>query len=127
MDKPIMLSLHDVWNIMLAICGAIVAISAAVAVIIKIIDHFKAPDKRQDERIGTLEKKVGTIEERLAEGDRHFAEHDSQMRHLEETMKKTNTLIIESLKVLIEHDIDGNNIEGLRQTNHKIDKFLLEK
>lgn len=127
MNTPIMITPHDIWNIFLSICGGIVAISAAFAVVIKVIDHFKLPDKKQNERIGSLEKKVGTIEERLEEGDKHFAAHDSQMRNLENSMKKSNKLIIESLKVLIEHDIDGNNIENLKNTNHRIDKYLLEK
>lgn len=127
MNTPIMITPHDIWNIFLSICGGIVAISAAFAVVIKIIDHFKLPDKKQNERIGNLENKVGAIEERLEDGDKHFAEHDSQMKQLEMTMKKSNKLIIESLKCLIEHDIDGNNIESLKNTNHRIDKFLLEK
>lgn len=127
MDKPIMLTPHDVWNVFLAVCGGIVAISAAFAVVLKIIDHFKAPDKKQDERIFILEKRVDKIDERLEEGNKHFEAHDEQMKSLEASMKKSNRLVIESLKVLIEHDVDGNNIEGLKDMNHKIDKYLLEK
>lgn len=127
MDKPIMLTPHDVWNIFLAICGGIVAISAAFAVIIKIIDHFKAPDKKQDERIRLLEVRVDEVDSRLEDGNKHFEQHDMQMKSLEESMKKSNRLVIESLKILIEHDIDGNNIDGLKQMNHKIDNYLLEK
>lgn len=127
MDKPIMLTPHDVWNIFLAICGGIVAISAAFAVIIKIIDHFKAPDKKQDERIRLLEVRVDKIDSRLEDGNKHFEQHDMQMESLKESMKKSNRLVIESLKILIEHDIDGNNIDGLKQMNHKIDNYLLEK
>lgn len=127
MDKPIMLTPHDIWNIFLAICGGIVAVSAAFAVVLKLIDHFKAPDKKQDERISKLEDDVKRINDRLEDGNRHFETHDLQMKALEASMKKQNRLVIESLKILIEHDIDGNNIDGLKQMNHKIDKFLLEK
>ena len=127
MDKPIMLTPHDVWNIFLAICGGIVAVSAAFAVVLKLIDHFKAPDKKQDERISKLEDDVKRINDRLEDGNKHFETHDLQMKALEASMKRSNRLVIESLKILIEHDIDGNNIDGLKQMNHKIDKFLLEK
>ncbi len=127
MDRPIMLSPHDLWNIMLAVCAGIVSISAAFAVIIKIIEHFKQPDKKQDDRITNLETKVDGIEERLQKGNEHFECHDHQMQRLEDSMKKSNMLIIESLKVLIEHDIDGNNVDRLKDTSHRIDKFLLEK
>lgn len=127
MDKPIMLTPHDVWNIFLALCGGIVAISAAFAVIIKVIDHFKAPDKKQDERIKTLESRVDKIDDRLEEGNKHFELHDEQLRSFEESLKRRDRVMIESLQVLIEHGIDGNNIDGMKSQKRKIDKFLLEK
>lgn len=103
------------------------AVSAAFAVVVKIIDHFKAPDKMQDERITNLETDVKDIKSRLKEGDRHFKGYDSQMKDLEAAMKKRDQVVIESLQVLIEHSIDNNNISGLREQKHKIDKYLLEK
>ena len=127
METPITLTPHDVWNIVIAVCGGIVAISAAFAVVIKIIDHFKAPDKMQDARIENLERDVKEIKGRLKDGNRHFDSHDNQMKVLESTMKKNNVLIIESLQILIEHGIDGNNIEGMKAQKHKIDKYLLER
>lgn len=127
MDKPIMLTPHDLWNIFMAVCGAIVAISAAFAVILKIIDHFKAPDKKQDERITKLEEDVKQINVRLEDGNRHFDEHDAQMKEFELSLKKRDKVMIESLQVLIEHAIDGNNVDGMKKQKHNIDKFLLEK
>ena len=34
MNNPIMLTPHDLWNIFLAFCGGLVAVSAAVAVVV---------------------------------------------------------------------------------------------
>ena len=127
MDNPIMLTPHDVWNIVMAVCGGIVAVSAAVAVILKVIDHFKAPDKKQDERIKTLEKEVEEINIRLRAGDSRFESDTQRVGKLESKMNKTNKIIIESLQVLIEHDIDGNNNDGLKQMKHKLDAYLLEQ
>ena len=42
-------------------------------------------------------------------------------------MKKRDKVMIESFQVLIEHAIDGNNIEGLKDQQHKISKYLLER
>ena len=72
MDNPIMLSPHDLFNLFLAACGAIVAVAAAVTVIIKVVEHFKQPNKMQDQRIAGLEEDVKEIKERLAEGDKHL-------------------------------------------------------
>lgn len=127
MNDPIMFTPHDLWNIFLAICGAITATAAAFVVILKVIDFFRKPNREQDRRISSLEERVNAIDERLEDGNKHFEAHDKQMIEIEASMKKNNRLVIESLKVLIEHDVDGNNIDSLRQMNHKIDKYLLEK
>ena len=127
MNDPIMLTPHDIWNIILALCGGIVAVSAAFAVVIRLIEHFKQPDKRQDDRITSLEKEVESINTRLRDGDRHFEDYDTQLKELKAGLKKRDKVIIESLQVLIEHSIDNNNISGLKEQKHKIDQFLLEK
>lgn len=127
MDKPIMFTPQDIWNLMLAICGGIVAVAAAVGVVIRIIDHFKRPDKVQDARIESLETDVKDIKARLQEGNRHFADYDEQMKALETSIKKSNTIVVETLNLLLEHEIEGNNIEGMKEQRRKIDKYLLER
>ena len=127
MDTPIMLTPHDLWNIILAVCGGIVAISAAFAVVIKIVDHFKTPDKLQNQRIEILETEVTDIKLRLKEGDKHFEAQDKWMKEFENGMKKREKLMIESLQCLISHAIDGNNLDELKSQKHSIDKYLLEK
>ncbi|MCR5236478.1 MAG: hypothetical protein K6E34_04650 [Lachnospiraceae bacterium] len=127
MNDPIMLSPHDIWNIFLGICGGIVAVSAALAVIIKVIGRFKEPDKKQDERITRLEEEVKGIHTRLDDGDKHFKRHDDALQSFEISMKRRDKIMIESLQVLIEHSIDGNNIEVMKEQKHKIDEYLLEK
>jgi hypothetical protein len=116
-----MLSPHDIWNIILAVCGGIVAVSAAFAVVIKIIDHFKTPDKVQDARIENLERDVKDIKTRLKDGDRHFEDTDKWMKEFESGMKKRDKLMIESLQCLISHAIDGNNTDELKNQKHHID------
>lgn len=127
MNDPIMVSPHEIFSIFLAICGAIITISAAAAIIIKIIGHFKEPDKKQNDRITQLESDVKDIRARLAEGDKMFDEYSKHFETIESSVKKTNKIIIESLQVLIEHGIDGNNIDGMKGVKKKIDNYLLEK
>ena len=127
MNDPIMLTPQEIWSIFLALCGAIVAVAAAVGVVVKVFEHFRAPDKMQNERIAKLEEAIDVINDRLEAGNKHFEEHDAQLRSFEESLKKRDRVMIESLQVLIEHGIDGNNIDGMRTQKHKIDKFLLEK
>lgn len=127
MDKPIMMTPIDVWNMFMAICAAIVAVSAAAAVIIKVATRLRAPDKKQNERIAALEEAVERINERLQLGNKRFEADTTRVEQLEAKMNKTNKIIIESLQVIIEHDIDGNNHDSLRNMKHKLDKYLLDK
>ena len=46
---------------LLSICGGITAISAAIAVIIKAINHAKAPDDKQNERLNAHDAEIEKI------------------------------------------------------------------
>lgn len=127
MNDPIMLSPHDILNIILAVCGAIITISAAIAVVTKAIDKAKAPDKLQDQRITNLEESVKKINERLERGDRRFELDTDRVDALEAAMRKSNKVIIESLQALTAHAIDGNNIDELKSAKHALDQYLIEK
>ncbi len=127
MNDPIMLSPHDILNIILAVCGAIITISAAIAVVTKAIDKAKAPDKLQDQRITNLEESVKKINERLERGDRRFELDTHRVDALEAAMRKSNKVIIESLQALTAHAIDGNNIDELKSAKHALDQYLIEK
>ena len=75
MTDPIMISPADLWQIFLAICGAIISISSVAAVITNIIHKAKAPNKKQDERLTALEEQVKKIEERLQLGNKRLQLH----------------------------------------------------
>ena len=127
MNDPIMLTPHDIFNMILAICGAIITISAAITVIVKVVDKAKAPDKIQDQRITDLEESVKNINSRLDQGDRHFDMDTQRVNNLEEAMRKSNKVIIESLQALTAHAIDGNNIDELKSAKRALEQYLIEK
>ena len=127
MDQPIMITPHDIVNIILAICGAIITISGAIAIIVKAVDKAKAPNKKQDERIDALEAEVKKINERLQLGNERFQSDSERVDALENQMKATNKVIIESLQALTAHAIDGNNIQELKDAKKGLDDYLLNK
>lgn len=127
MNDPIMLTPHDIFNMILAICGAIITISAAITIIVKAVDKAKAPDKLQDQRITDLEESVKKINSRLDQGDRHFDMDTQRVNNLEEAMRKSNKVIIESLQALTAHAIDGNNIDELKSAKRALEQYLIEK
>ena len=127
MSNPITITPQDIVNVILAFCGAIITISAAFAVVWKVVDHFKAPDKQQDEKIEALEKDVKEIKDRLEEGDRRFQKDYERMNDIEEGFRKVTKIIIESLQALTAHAIDGNNTEELKGAKKSLDNYLMNK
>ena len=125
MNEPI--TLAQMWQIMLAACAAIVTISAAVGVIVKAINKAKTPEREQNARIEKLELDIKDIKLRLEKGDRNFDADKERMNRLEQTVKNTNKVIIESLQALIAHSIDGDNVEGLKNAEKALNNYLIGK
>ena len=119
--------LNLLWNILLAVGGGIVTLSAAGAVIVSLVQKAKAPNKEQDERLDTLEADVKEIKERLAQGDHRFEADSAKVETLEREMRATNKIIIQSLQALTAHAIDGNNTEQLKTSEKSLTKFLINK
>lgn len=127
MTEPIGITPAELWSIVLAVCGAIITISGAIAVIVNFVQKAKEPNKRQDERIEALELNIKHINDRLERGDRHFISDAERMSNLEKEVKTTNKVIIESLQALTSHAIDGNNVEQLKNSKKALDDYLINK
>lgn len=125
MDEVIQFTTRDVFNLVLAISGAIVSVSAAVTVMAKVFEKIKAPDKKQNERIAALEGAVIKINSRLDDGSKHFAADSKRIDDLEESMKATNRIIIEGLQALTAHAIDGNNTQELKDVKKSLNNYLI--
>jgi uncharacterized Ntn-hydrolase superfamily protein len=127
MDNAIVVTPYEIFAAVLAICGAIVTVSAAMAVVSKVIEKMKAPEKSQNERIDTLEEDVKSIKARLQLGNQRFEKDTERVESLEQSVNKSNKIILESLQVLIEHSLDDNNKDGLKDMKHKLDSYLLDR
>lgn len=127
MDKPIMLSPQDVFNMFIVLCGAIITVSGAITVILNAVKKTKEPEKNQNERIEHLEKEVDKINERLQLGNARFETDSERVTKLENNMRQTNKVIIEGLQALTAHAIDGNNQEELKQAKKKLDEYLVDR
>ena len=127
MDQVITFTLEEVWHLILAICGGIVAISGAVAVIVQIIKKLRHPNQKQNEEIAALKQRVDKVEKRLEDGTEQFRKDDIRATKLEMELKDTTKMIVKCLQALMAHEIDGNNTEELKSTKKEIDNYLLEK
>ena len=127
MENQIVTTPQEVINTILALCGAIITISAALTVIIKAIDKARQPNKRQDERIAALEENMQKIEDRLKLGNVRFQSDSDRMTQIETDVKEANKVIIEGLQALTAHAIDGNNTDNLYEAKRRLDDYLIGK
>lgn len=99
-----------------AIGGAIVTIGAVVTLIVKLFTKLRAPEKRQDERITNLEKDVTDLKARLNDGNDKF-----------KSIEESNIVILSTLRALLKHAVNGNDIKALKDAEKDLDKFLITK
>lgn len=127
MEQTISFTLGDLYGFVLGVCGLIAALAAAVAVVAKLIQKWKAPNKKQNEEIENLKARVTTIEDRLEEGDQMFKDDRQQAKELEEDLKDVTHIIIEALQALMENALDGNNKDVLCKVKKQIDNYLISR
>ena len=127
MDHTLVLTPREIVDTVLAICGAIITISAALTVIYKVIMKAKEPDKKQNERISVLEDHVVKIEARLELGNKRFAADAERADAIETGMRDSINVIIETLQALTAHAIDGNNIQELKEAKKQLTEYLLKR
>ena len=127
MEQTISFTLGDLYGFILGVCGLIAAVAAAVAVVAKLIQKWKMPNKKQNERLEEHEKRLEKIEKRLEEGNRQFEEDNKRASELEEDLRATTRMIIESLQALMAHALDGNNTDELSAVKKQIDNYLIKR
>ena len=77
----------------------------------------------QDERIDDHEQRITHLEECCSEV-RGKLENDWQFQEEE---KEFNIIMLEAVGQLMKHALDGDDTDGLREVDEKIDKYLREK
>lgn len=100
----------------LALCGAIVAVSAAIGVIVTAVKKAKTPETKQNERIETLEHRVDKHDELLGNDKRRLDKID-----------EGNRVTQRALLAMLKHSLDGNDTDSLRRAESDIERYLIEK
>lgn len=111
----------------LEICGVVVGVLLALATFIntvgsaweKIAKARKAvqePNDRQDERLAALEERMDEVERKQRHDSDHFANLDSG-----------NRVTQRALLALLDHGIDGNNIEQMQHAKEELQTHLINR
>ena len=116
MNQAITITPAQIVQLFLWFCGAITAVGAAVAVIIKLVNAAKAPTKKLEERLVAVEKK-------LEEHNGYFSNDKDRL----DVMEEGNRITQRALLALLSHGIDGNDVEGMRSAKAELQKYLIER
>lgn len=106
----------EFWTTVLAVASAIVLLANAAEKIIKGVQLAKAPSKQLDERLGSLEKRMETAEKKLDRDKEHFDAIDA-----------SNRVTQVALLALLDHGIDGNNIDQMQHAKEELQTHLINR
>ena len=115
MDE-VMTTLPVLWKWVLGICGMIIAVGGACAIVAKLF----APIKRIEARLEALEKKHAHDQKENAE---KLDKDHNDIHQLE----ASNRHICECMLALMDHEITGNSIERLKEARNSLNKFLINR
>lgn len=123
MNKPIMFTPSEVFTMIVAICGAIVTISAAISVIVKAFSKAKEPEIMQNKRLANCENDILAIYKKFAEYDLYLRRD----KHRLDRLDGSNEVTSEALLALLSHAINGNDIDCLKAAKKKLQDHLIAR
>ena len=110
------LTAAEIWAVVLAAASAIVLLSNAAEKIVKIVHAAKAPNQVQDERLTELESWRKKVDQALLNDLSRFEALDNGERVTQR-----------ALLALLDHGIDGNNIDQMRQAKEALQNHLINR
>lgn len=110
------ITLGEIWAIVGAAAAAIVLLAQAAEKIAKVIHIAKAPNTRQDERLEALETWQESVNAMLSRDKRRL-----------DTFEEGNRASQQALLALLDHGIDGNNIEQMQDAKKVLQKYLINR
>lgn len=100
----------------LAVCSAIVLLSNAVEKIVLAVKAAKAPNQRQDDRLKALEEWRQEVDRKL----------EADLKHLE-SIDEGSRATQQAILALLDHGIDGNNIEQMQHAKEMLQNYLINR
>lgn len=106
----------NLWALLLAAASAIVLLSNAAEKIVVAVKAAKAPNDMQNKRLDALEKRMDGIDAKL----------DNDNRRLD-SIEAGNRASHQALLALLDHGIDGNNIEQMKDAKETLQRHLINR
>lgn len=123
MDQPIVFTPREFTSTIIAICAAIVTISAAITVIFNVVKKAREPEDVQNQRITNVEEGIKLLNTRVDTLNGYVDQDKKRLDHLEFGNEATN----EALLALLNHALNGNDVDGLKSAKKKLEAYLISR
>ena len=98
----------------ITICGLITAVAAVITLMVNLTKKARLPNIRQDERIAKCEERLDDVEKLMENDSKRF-----------DRIEESNRIIQKSILALLEHGIDGNNVEAMKKAKDSLNEYLI--
>ena len=98
----------------LALAGAVSTIGSAVEKIVKVVKAAKAPEQQQNKEIVDIKSRLDKIETKL----------ENDKKQIDDA-KECNHVLTKGMLALLEHGINGNNIDQMRDAKNGVEAYLI--
>lgn len=106
----------QLWTAVLAAASATVLLSSAAEKIARAVQTARAPNLRQDDRLQALESRMTKVEDKLSNDHARFQE-----------MASNNRVTQRALLALLDHGLDGNNIDQMQRAKEELQNLLINR
>ena len=147
MNQTITFTPQQLLTAVLFMCGAIVSVAAAAAVVIKLFTKIKAPNQEQNKKLAKHDEKLQEIDRTLISHgkaindidrikldiddlgkriDRHDEFFENDKKHFE-LLDEGNRVLQQAILALLTHALDGNNTEPLKAAKTSLEQYLINR
>ena len=106
----------EFWAWILAAALAVTTLANAAEKIVKAWKAWKAPNDHRNERLDLLEDRMEKVESKLSNDD-------DRLRDIEKGDRATQRALL----ALLDHGIDGNNIEQMQHAKEELQNHLINR
>ena len=107
----------------LFVCSAVVLISSVVGIVIKIITWLMKPNKMQDKIISEIQLHQKVQDERMDKFETYFKRDNDAIM----SIRKGNAVVQQGILALMNHAINGNDIDKLEESRDRLQEYLIER
>ena len=100
----------------LALCGFITTVGNAIEKVVRWVKASKAPTDNMAVRVQALEDWKETVDKKLEKDQKHF-----------ESIDASNRVTQVALLALLDHGIDGNNIDQMQHAKDELQTHLINR